>query len=520
MSEEADKPQLPVASTSILAGKPKSAQPDEVAAESDSHIEQEDQAAPTDDTQAATLTNTPPDSPTSNVPDISISRPSISSITDNGERGIRDEDVEVMSDQPEEANGREEGVATDGPDLNPQHTEAANDDSSLSSPHPKRESQPEFETTMSMQESSAESRRSSVTSTTSTTVHSRSSLSSLNKGSAVFVLSALEQIENSKEAKGSKAGPKALREAAQRALEMVKNASGSGQQPSQTEAELDPRVVFEPLRLACLTGSTNLIITSLDCLGKLVSYSFFAEDVPSAPTENEEEALSDLVTTTVCDTFHDSLDERAQLQIIKALLAVVLSTSVHVHQSSLLKAVRTVYNIFLGSKNTPTQAVAQGVLTQMVHHVFGRVPRGASMGKTGSHRDSTKASAPSRKPSGVVTAQEASTESEGTGEEANEEVPLEEAKDVTRSGQDETQNSAPSEIHKEGEQPAERVTLRTLENRASFEGASERDTVASLMQQSAMSQQELFVKDAFLVLRALCKLSMKPLTAERCVVMS
>jgi len=332
----------------------------------------------------------------------------------------------------------------------------------------------------------------------------------------------LEQIENSKEAKGSKAGPKALREAAQRALEMVKNASGSGQQPSHTEAELDPRVVFEPLRLACLTGSTNLIITSLDCLGKLVSYSFFAEDAPSAPTENEEEALSDLVTTTVCDTFHDTLDERAQLQIIKALLAVVLSTSVHVHQSSLLKAVRTVYNIFLGSKSTATQAVAQGVLTQMVHHVFGRVPRGgASMAKASVHRDIAKADTPSpvpfRKPSGVVTAQETSTESEGTGEEANEEVPLEELKAVTQQGQDESQDSAAREVQKEAEQPAERVTLRTLENRASFEGASERDTVASLMQQSAMSQQELFVKDAFLVLRALCKLSMKPLTAERCV---
>jgi hypothetical protein len=28
---------------------------------------------------------------------------------------------------------------------------------------------------------------------------------------------------------------------------------------------------------------------------------------------------------------------------------------------------------------------------------------------------------------------------------------------------------------------------------------------------------ELFVKDAFLVFRALCKLSMKPLVTERCV---
>lgn len=32
-----------------------------------------------------------------------------------------------------------------------------------------------------------------------------------------------------------------------------------------------------------------------------------------------------------------------------------------------------------------------------------------------------------------------------------------------------------------------------------------------------MSTNDLFIKDAFLVFRALCKLTMKPLNAERCV---
>ena len=60
----------------------------------------------------------------------------------------------------------------------------------------------------------------------------------------------------------------------------------------------------------------------------------------------------------------------------------------------------------------------------------------------------------------------------------------------------------------------EKVTLQAIEKRASFEGASERDTGAVLMKQRRITQDELFVKDAFLVLRALCKLSMKPLTVE------
>jgi brefeldin A-inhibited guanine nucleotide-exchange protein len=43
-----------------------------------------------------------------------------------------------------------------------------------------------------------------------------------------------------------------------------------------------------------------------------------------------------------------------------------------VHQSSLLKAVRTVYNIFLLSTDPVNQTVAQGGLTQIVNHVFAR----------------------------------------------------------------------------------------------------------------------------------------------------
>ncbi|PWN38087.1 Sec7-domain-containing protein, partial [Meira miltonrushii] len=333
------------------------------------------------------------------------------------------------------------------------------------------------------------SRRSSVTSTTST-VHSRSSLRSLNKGSAVFVVSALEQIAASKEAKGNKPPAKALREAALRALELVRsatqqqnaNVSAESGEPPAPGIEMDPRVVFEPLRLACQTRNTTLIVVALDCLGKLVSYSFFAEDAPTH--ENSEEALSDVVTSTVCESFYEGVDEKAQLQIIKALVAVVLSTSVHVHQSSLLKAVRTVYNIFLHSKSTATQAVAQGVLTQMVHHVFGRVPR--------SQRGEVSANG-----NGLLSPTRSAGESEPppTPNRRNGEQDREAATQKSETGEED-------------------VTLKSLEGRASFEGASERDTGAALMQNYNITQSELFVKDAFLVLRALCKLSMKPVSAD------
>lgn len=257
--------------------------------------------------------------------------------------------------------------------------------------------------------------------------HSASSASSLSRGSAVFVLSALETISSSKEARRSKP----LKESAVAALDMVKAATS----PEAASAVLDPRVVFEPLRLACETKSVSLQASALDCIAKLVSYAFFAEDDPS------ESTLADLVVDTVCDCFGDQVDERVSVQIVKALLACVLSTSIRVHQSSLLRAVRTVYNIYLMTRMPSHQAIAQGALSQMVGYVFSRVPRA------------------------------------GTASEAVEPV------------------------------STEPVTLQMLESRHSLD-AAEREEMAPI------DAPDLHVKDAFLLLRALCKLSMKPLSSE------
>ena len=350
--------------------------------------------------------------------------------------------------------------------------------------------------------SMARTRRSSSVSTaatTATTVHSRSSLKSLNKGSAVFVVSALETLANSKEAKRDKE----LKEATSAALDMVKAAAAYSTSPQTAEQEqpvLDPRVVFEPLRLACRTRSNNLIITSLDCISKLVSYAFFAEDDPTQVASaivaagQPPQTLADLVTETVCDCYNENLDDKVALQIIKALLASVLSTTVHVHQSSLLKAVRTVYNIFLMSKSPANQAIAQGSLTQMVHHVFARVPRSAA--------PASGAVSMSQSTSDVTQSR-----SNGNSDAHKNGAATHNGDDAPEGDEQQTASNSSAAAPENGE----KITLQTLENRKSFEGASERDNAGSL---ANMSTAELFVKDAFLVLRALCKLTMKPLGAE------
>ena len=208
--------------------------------------------------------------------------------------------------------------------------------------------------------------------------HRRSLTSSRgNAVSVVLISSALETIANSKEAKRSIP----LKDSVQRALDLVRSGEGGER----------PREIFEPLRLACETKNEKLMIASLDCISKLISYSFFVEDSPrpnftspppspggpngrqsSSTQGSHEPSLVDIVVHTITSCHTESTPETVSLQIVKGLLALVLSTTILVHQSSLLKAVRSVYNIFLLSMDPVNQMVAQGGLTQIVNHVFAR----------------------------------------------------------------------------------------------------------------------------------------------------
>jgi brefeldin A-inhibited guanine nucleotide-exchange protein len=227
----------------------------------------------------------------------------------------------------------------------------------------------------------------SRTSIASSSGHKRSlTMSKGNNVSVVLIISALETIAASREAKRS--AP--LRDSAQRALELIRS----------NLAYDHPRDTLEPLRLACETKNEKLMIASLDCISKLISFSFFAEDdiyisngMPSPPTSPHptgrnsigrapqasvpQPSIVDLVVHTITACHTETTPEAVSLQIVKALLALVLSPSVFVHHSSLLKTVRTVYNVFLLSADPVNQMVAQGGLSQMVHHIFTRCrPRG------------------------------------------------------------------------------------------------------------------------------------------------
>jgi brefeldin A-inhibited guanine nucleotide-exchange protein len=235
-------------------------------------------------------------------------------------------------------------------------------------------------------------------------VHRRSlTMSRGNTVSAVLVSTALETIAASREAKRSQP----LKEATQRALDMVKAGEGGDR----------PREIFEPLRLACETRNEKLMVASLDCMSKLISHSFFVEPhaelnrfvspstpratspPPGAASEENigEPSLVDVVVHTVTSCHTETTSDAVSLQIVKALLSLVLSSTILVHHSSLLKVIRTVYNVFLLSADPVTQTVAQGGLTQMVHHVFTRCRVQDEVGSGGENTPSSmsKAASPS-----------------------------------------------------------------------------------------------------------------------------
>ncbi|KAJ3853147.1 hypothetical protein EV368DRAFT_39471 [Lentinula lateritia] len=328
-----------------------------------------------------------------------------------------------------------------------------------------------------------------------------------NSVSAVLISSALETIASSKDAKRS--AP--LKESTQKALDLIRSNQGGDH----------PKEIFEPLRLACETRNEKLMIASLDCISKLISYSFFAESPlsansdynspPNSPGPSLEDNLPSLVdlvahTITACHT--ENTPDAVSLQIVKALLSLVLSPTVLVHHSSLLKAVRTVYNVFLLSTDPVNQMVAQGGLTQMVHHVFTRC-------RIGDYPPSIDSATLSRSPSQTsfaspkhlpFTIPSPRTPTALNGRNTPESYTKDNPSVSTASLSQESASPLPVTTESEsvnGSHPEEDDESGPRTPKA-FVGFG----------RNGLSTKDMFVKDAFLVLRALCKLTMKPLNNE------
>lgn len=317
----------------------------------------ESQQEPEDQVPESTAPDLPPKAsqpvPADNFSEVSLNKPSSDLESQQQEGPDRGEQPQPTTDAPSQSTP--ESSASQPENASPSAPEAPEKDHGT--PQPSQGAQ------MTRSESTA------------TTLGGRDSTSSTHSRpllSGVLMQSALDQILASKEARKN-ASLKATVEAA---LTGLKN----------TPHKMDSRALLAPLKLACDTGSNQLCILSLDCIGKLVTFSAAASsdgDLQPQKPVKPDPRLAEEIVDLVCDCFieaptpnsSNSGPEAVNLHILSALLSLILSPNpaLPVHQSSLLKAVRTVYNIFLLSKGQQNQMVAQGALGQMVTAVFSRV---------------------------------------------------------------------------------------------------------------------------------------------------
>ncbi|KAJ5081292.1 hypothetical protein NUU61_009556 [Penicillium alfredii] len=434
--------------------------------------------------------DTPGDAPNASPPTLTADKPTLPEKTQWQEinEEERSGDQEGQKDQDDQKGQEEPELSSDvAPEVPPKDTERSPETESPA----KTDAPPEIQEPVPEEDNAPETRmRSDSRSTTATVTTQRSGAVS----STVFIVTALDSIGASREARRSKE----LDDAVQVALTNVKQ---SDRQP------IDPELIFRPLHLASKSFSIPLQVTALDCIGKLITYSYFA--FPSAETENEaspeQPPLIERAIDAICDCFeNEATSNEIQQQIIKSLLAAVLNDKIVVHGAGLLKAVRQIYNIFIYSKSSQNQQIAQGSLTQMVSTVFDRVRVRLDL-KELRAREVEKLS----------TNLDASTSDQGQ---------ISEAASVSVADQPVTK------------EPTEKLTLQSFESPK--EVTSVNDNAPTMVTRAKISRSttrslsgipedkeedgsaedevdEIYVKDAFLVFRALCKLSHKVLGHEQ-----
>jgi brefeldin A-inhibited guanine nucleotide-exchange protein len=167
------------------------------------------------------------------------------------------------------------------------------------------------------------------------------------------------------------------------AIEILK----TGQMPSE-------EIIFEPLKLACEQSNIDAKILALDCLSKIFTFNLFTKPIfwdykstkSKVQTSPELDASLDVsiqdgkvllieaaINVVISCYDGEGTDDRVELQIIKVLTGAVVNESMPVHGKVLLQAIRQINNIFLLSLSPVNQAIAQATLIQIVDSVYEKV---------------------------------------------------------------------------------------------------------------------------------------------------
>ncbi|MBA0787777.1 hypothetical protein Gotri_025933 [Gossypium trilobum] len=133
--------------------------------------------------------------------------------------------------------------------------------------------------------------------------------------------------------------------------------------------------ILTPLINACGTAYNKIVDPAVDCIQKLIAYGYLRGEAD--PTGGPEAHLLSKLIESVCKC-HDLGDDAVELLVLKTLLSAVTSISLRIHGDCLLQIVRTCYDIYLGSKNVVNQTTAKASLVQMLVIVFRRMEADSS----------------------------------------------------------------------------------------------------------------------------------------------
>ncbi|KAI5564378.1 hypothetical protein BDE02_14G056200 [Populus trichocarpa] len=146
---------------------------------------------------------------------------------------------------------------------------------------------------------------------------------------------------------------------------------GGSHEYSLAESE----TILSPLINACNTQFLKIVDPAVDCIQKLIAHGYIRGEAD--PTGGAEAKLLAKLIESVCKCY-DLGDDGVELLVLRTLLSAVTSISLRIHGDSLLQIVRTCYDIYLGSKNVVNQTTAKASLIQMLVIVFRRMEADSS----------------------------------------------------------------------------------------------------------------------------------------------
>ncbi|CAF0833035.1 unnamed protein product [Didymodactylos carnosus] len=217
-------------------------------------------------------------------------------------------------------------------------------------------------------------------------IHKRTSGGGTHSGgdNEMFLKRALEKILSEKDIK--RAQHAQLKKACETALSEVtkeiqnNRVSESSVLPSTAAQRsiVNAEKYFLPFELACASHHPRMVETSLDCLQKLLLHGHLMGSIPDPMDVSK--LLIDRIVSTICLCFRGvQTEEQVELQIIKALLTIMTSQTIEIHQKSVLQIIKTCFNIYLTSRSKINEATAQGSLSQMLNGIFSKMEQKMSL---------------------------------------------------------------------------------------------------------------------------------------------